>query len=246
MENLKPKFNEDIFETSELEKMQGKYLAEPLFRVWNEEFVNEDTSEVTSIERREIILDRGVLLDTDNLTKINFHLQCGDIELIKVSDQERSGAKIKGTIKVWCATYLENLQKKKKNLYLYADSMDMSLEIATDYLEQTVSGSFKFVGSKEKDYVNLIPPSEDNEAEDFYEVEVEILEDKETISQQLYVVLSNDAEEAKELINQFISINRKIYNVTNAFETTIVSAKTISISNIVDYNFSKSYIENDN
>lgn len=33
----------------------GWYLAEPAYRKWNEDFMDEDTGEVVSIERNEII-----------------------------------------------------------------------------------------------------------------------------------------------------------------------------------------------
>ena len=37
---------------------------------WHEDFVDEDTGEVVSIERNEIILDRDTILDKDNIEEI--------------------------------------------------------------------------------------------------------------------------------------------------------------------------------
>jgi hypothetical protein len=37
---------------------------------WHEDFVDEDTGEVVSIERNEIILDRDTIIDKDNVEEI--------------------------------------------------------------------------------------------------------------------------------------------------------------------------------
>jgi DNA-directed RNA polymerase subunit beta len=37
---------------------------------WFEDFVDEDTGEVVSIERNEIVLDRDVIIDKENISEI--------------------------------------------------------------------------------------------------------------------------------------------------------------------------------
>jgi DNA-directed RNA polymerase subunit beta len=46
-----------------LKKVVGRKLAARVLKVWIEDFVDEDTSEVVSIERNELILDRDVVLE---------------------------------------------------------------------------------------------------------------------------------------------------------------------------------------
>ncbi len=53
-----------------LEKAIGRKLAARVLRSWTEDFVDEDTGEVVTIERNEIILERDVVLDEDNIESI--------------------------------------------------------------------------------------------------------------------------------------------------------------------------------
>ena len=53
-----------------LKQVKGCKLAARLLKSWNEDFVDEDTGEVVSIERNEIIMDRGTEITEDNLMDI--------------------------------------------------------------------------------------------------------------------------------------------------------------------------------
>ena len=53
-----------------LEAHKGQKLAAPVLRRWIEDFVDEDTAEVVSIERSEEVLKREDILDDDNIEKI--------------------------------------------------------------------------------------------------------------------------------------------------------------------------------
>jgi len=53
-----------------LENSLGRKLAARVLRSWNEDFVDEDTGEMITIERNEIILERDVVLDEDNIELI--------------------------------------------------------------------------------------------------------------------------------------------------------------------------------
>ena len=57
-------------ERKALEANLGRPLAARVLRSWTEDFVDEDTGEVVSIERNEIILDRGEIIDEDNMEAI--------------------------------------------------------------------------------------------------------------------------------------------------------------------------------
>ncbi|SDM94317.1 DNA-directed RNA polymerase subunit beta [Kriegella aquimaris] len=68
----------EIFDLSEeikvsnagLKKVLGRKLAARVLNTWHEDFVDEDTGEVVSIERNEIILDRDTVLEKDHITEI--------------------------------------------------------------------------------------------------------------------------------------------------------------------------------
>jgi DNA-directed RNA polymerase subunit beta len=51
----------------ELEKAIGQKLAARVLRTWSEDFVDEDTGEVITIERNEVILERDTILDEENI-----------------------------------------------------------------------------------------------------------------------------------------------------------------------------------
>ncbi|HHW80733.1 MAG TPA: DNA-directed RNA polymerase subunit beta [Bacteroidales bacterium] len=53
-----------------LRKVIGRKLAARVLKSWMEDFVDEDTGEVTSIERNEVILERETVLDEDNINEI--------------------------------------------------------------------------------------------------------------------------------------------------------------------------------
>jgi DNA-directed RNA polymerase subunit beta len=55
---------------SGLKKYHGRKLAARVLNTWYEDFVDEDTGEVVSIERNEIVLDRDTIIDADNVEEI--------------------------------------------------------------------------------------------------------------------------------------------------------------------------------
>jgi DNA-directed RNA polymerase subunit beta len=54
-----------------LQKFLGKRLAARVLRTWVEDFVDEDTGEVVSIERNEVVLERDVVLDDEAVEMIS-------------------------------------------------------------------------------------------------------------------------------------------------------------------------------
>ena len=53
-----------------LKKFYGRKLAARVLNTWHEDFVDEDTGEVVSIERNEIVLDRDTEIDKENANEI--------------------------------------------------------------------------------------------------------------------------------------------------------------------------------
>ena len=53
-----------------LKKVLGRKLAARVLNTWFEDFVDEDTGEVVSIERNEIVLDRDTVLEKDHIDQI--------------------------------------------------------------------------------------------------------------------------------------------------------------------------------
>jgi len=53
-----------------LKKLVGRKLAARVLKTWNEDFVDEDTGEVVSIERNEIILERETIIESEHFEQI--------------------------------------------------------------------------------------------------------------------------------------------------------------------------------
>ena len=53
-----------------LKKILGRKLAARVLNTWHEDFVDEDTGEVISIERNEIIIDRDIVIEKDHIEEI--------------------------------------------------------------------------------------------------------------------------------------------------------------------------------
>ncbi len=82
---------------SGLKKYLGRKLAARVLNTWHEDFVDEDTGEVVSIERNEIVLDRDTVLEKENVEEI---LEAGvkTILLHKVSAEQGDYAIIHNTL----------------------------------------------------------------------------------------------------------------------------------------------------
>ena len=73
---------------SGLKKVLGRKLAARVLNTWHEDFVDEDTGEVVSIERNEIVLDRDTVLEKEHLDEI---LEA-DVKTILLHKEENQSA----------------------------------------------------------------------------------------------------------------------------------------------------------
>ena len=80
-----------------LKKYIGRRLAARVLNTWHEDFVDEDTGEVVSIERNEIVLDRDTIIDKDNIEEI-LDADVKTILLHKESEQQGDYAIIHNTL----------------------------------------------------------------------------------------------------------------------------------------------------
>jgi DNA-directed RNA polymerase subunit beta len=69
-----------------LQKSIGRKLAARVLRKWIEDFVDEDTGEVVTLERNEIILERDVVLDEENID----YILSADTDIIILQKEELS------------------------------------------------------------------------------------------------------------------------------------------------------------
>lgn len=149
MKHIETRKDEIRYKTLDTSKMLNKYLASQVVKKWTEDFKDEDTGEIVSIERSQVLYDKGTLINADMLQKITFDIQAGEItEPIEVSNQNRDGFELEHTaIEPWTAKVC--VGEKNIKFLMYASTVDNALEILRDYVELNYTGGFTITEIKE-------------------------------------------------------------------------------------------------
>lgn len=127
--------------------MLDKYLAKDVKRHWTEDFVNEENGEVKTIDRYETVANRGTLVDADLLQELTFLMTSKDITSVFVSNQQRRGFEATSERTYPCIV-TASLNGKKRNFFLYANTLHIALEIASDYIELNFDNRFALLKAK--------------------------------------------------------------------------------------------------
>ena len=208
---------ENRFKTSDPEKMLGMYLAADALRTWTEDFIDEDNGEAVTVSRHELILEQGTYLDADEISKLMFHFQAGELTEVEVSDIKR-GAKPMGPgyFKPWKVT--ASVGCKTVVLLLYARSLEGALAIGGEYVARNYTGGYSFAavqGFKDSIFIQKDFTEEDKAGDvfdegvkverAFYQVEVAVvwIWDEWTVD-KLFVVLAKDVDEAREQVEGWV------------------------------------------
>lgn len=156
MKPIETRNTEVRYSTSDPERMKGRFIAKRVIRTWKEDYIDKDTGKPVTIERSEVIFDRGVYIDDDILTQIRFWQTEGSIDEIEVSNQKRMSFVFKNTTMFPYKCVIRH-DDKRKSFLLYASSAQNALIIVTDYVELNLNGGFSVVDVKELDsFVVLI------------------------------------------------------------------------------------------
>lgn len=136
--------------TSDPKKMLNMYLAKRVLKTWTEDFVDESTGKVVSIERNEILFERGTLIDQDVLTQIRFCMEADGIKEVEVSNQKRMAFENENKC---LYPYIAQAQigDKKYKFLLYATGQDNVIAILKDYIELNYQSGFTLTMAKEFD-----------------------------------------------------------------------------------------------
>lgn len=153
-ETISHKFNEDIYVTPDPQLMYNRFFAQNVYRVYTEDFLDDETGEVVSVERRELLFERGAHINGVVIAKIRFYLSTGDIKEVAVSNQCRRGLY---ELSNYCRPYLAKVAVggKKFKVLLYASSLQNVIDVIRDFGELTFEGAFDIVTAKEIDYAEI-------------------------------------------------------------------------------------------
>lgn len=272
-EKIETKHTERRFRTTDPALMQNMFTASRVLKTWKEDFIDENTGEVVPIERNEVILDRGVLIGPDKLTELQFHIQCGDVKEVEVSNQRRMAYPIE---RKYLRPYLAVAEAgdKKQKLLFWSQSMEQAIPLLKDYIELKYSGGFLLLSIKEFDtsiilldtFKKLKSESDgereieegENELDDdnkkFYQIEFNAVAIDGTSTTYTAVVQTYNVDRAMMLINDWLNKNEhrryeeakaegREYNLRE-LTTTIESAKPIPVGEYIPREFSQAYVDN--
>lgn len=181
------------YRTSDPERMLGRFIARRALKTWTEDFIDKDTDETISIERNEILFERGTYIDQDVLSSIRFYLQEGSLTEIEVSNQKRL-AMIDTNHSLYPYKAVVKIDDKRKTFLLYATSIANALVILVDYVELNYKGSFVISDIKEMDYCVILVDKLKSTAARKYDLDVAYL--KNEISTEEFVNATCDAIQA--------------------------------------------------
>lgn len=141
--------------TDDPKKMLGKWVARRAIKTWTEKYIDEDTGKEVSIERSEVLLDRGTYINQDILCSIKFMMEEGSLKEVEVSNQNRQGILLDSNF-LYPYKATAKIAGKNKTVLLYANSVANALIILTDYIELYFRGGFEITAIKEMDYAVVI------------------------------------------------------------------------------------------
>lgn len=121
-------------------KAVGSYLAKAVNRVWNETFVDEDTYEAVSIERIDIIADRGCMVSDDVLKDLNYY-KIKEVEISDISFRAEESTLFNRIVHI--KVTVRNNWGDTAVLIVRGDSLRGAQNLAADYAEGAVNDIFK-------------------------------------------------------------------------------------------------------
>lgn len=154
-ENTQTRKDEVRFRTSDIRRIVGKFLASNVLKTWNEDFIDESTGEVVTIERNEILFERGSYIDDDLAQQINFSIQAEEIKDVEVSNQRRLAAPNQRT-GLYPFKVSARIGTKRRTFILQAQDAAKAIEVATDYIELNFRNSFDITDIKLMDNVVIL------------------------------------------------------------------------------------------
>lgn len=219
--NFKRPCDIKVTRTANPKTMLNKYLAEDVCKVWTEDFIDEDTKEVVSIERKEKLFERGLFLNKEAVSRIQFSIQAEEITEVKVSELRYDAERFIGTsLLPWEVSVSGGTSGKF--LYLTrAQSAEQAITVATEYagMYLGLNGWFSVKQVKYCDY-NIVEDSDecipekapvDYDADyEYFKVTVQSrfycdLDDDADKENHVYIIKAQDVGQAKERITDYCS-----------------------------------------
>lgn len=139
-----------VTETNKPEEIFHKYLAESAVKTWTEDFVDEETGKIMSIERREVIFDCGTYIDESVFPKIMFSIQSEELKTVKVCENKPLAKRHIMQVRRYIVKLSDGLHNS--NIYTTRaktpeDAAQMVCDYYTIYGIPTLSGNYSVIDS---------------------------------------------------------------------------------------------------
>ena len=251
----------ETFRTSDPKEMLHKYLPKRVVKTWKEDFIDEDTGDVVTIDRNEVIVDSGEITQ-DKLQQIMFAIQAGDIEDVEVSNEDVRPMNVQ-TANYLIPYSLELERWDTKDHYVcYAHDIPEAMQIACEFgqMYRGFSGEVKvnrvvrMDARLVSDNDQCIPEADRkpaDERKDYFKVQVRteyIGNAKLKHYDTYYIIAAKDVGEAKDRIARLLDIleakterERGGKPDEEGIRTTIRKAVPFEVDCIVPYEFTKLY-----
>lgn len=256
MKKIETRMDELRTKTANPQEMLWRYLATDVLKKWVEEFADPDTGEVVQITRSEIMFKRGTHLSPEKISEIQFFQQCGDIGEIEISNQQRVAEMVTlGGLSPWSVS--AQFQKSKKRFLLYANSVQMAIDVCKDFVELNFAEHFYIQNVRNFTDCIIIKDEETDGTEDeeelqvekkFYQIDVCVKTENGQYTSS-FVIRDKDVDSCMVRIEKFIReqmqerAEKRNEPLVELFETAIERAIAITCSNTIEKEFSMAYIK---
>lgn len=257
-----------LFTVTDPAEAIGFYLAEDLTKTWIEDFTDGDTGEVVSINRCDIIKRRGELITPDIASSLIFFIQTGDVTEIKISDQRRQASEY-NTSKLKPYKVTASINGKRHQFILEAQTVELALEVARDWIELNYNGDFTIIGASALLNVVLLNSTlerfndetgeseeisgsgeSDGETTRYYKADAEVKityfgEDEPRDVNFTFIVKTLDVDTAKAAATAWIAARMKDSSdpdhEISSVKTTLTSATPLSCTALINRAFCEAY-----
>lgn len=134
IKEVQTRHNENRFTAMTPEDMFGHYAAENIYHTWNEDFKDQDSGEIVTVERKQLLFEKGTYFDNRNIDKVRFCYDAGEFSSAVVTNQCRLGTESEH----WgLQAYKVKVSVDGKNriIVCQARSLTMAHEIVRDWCE---------------------------------------------------------------------------------------------------------------
>lgn len=260
------------YHTADTSRMVGKFLAKRVTRSWTEDFLDQDSGEVVSIERTEVLFDGGSYIDNELAAEISFWIASGDVKEVEVSNQRRQ-AKELVCKNLYPYKVKARIGDKNYNFLVKAQDVIKAVEVAKDYIELNYKSDFiitavnklsaiiidkqltKYEGEAENEGLTVeIEGEEQQEKEScFLQVQAEVKKEtrwsdgqtEELAGNYTFILRAKNVDSAKLIITAYLeTINTNDGEQEEKIvDVVILTASAFSCSDVVDEAFCLAYKE---